>query len=255
MAMSNNHILPILFCCGIWAAVGCTLPAATELKYKLEATPEIADDKGYYFDSIDSTVVWSQEGLQVKVRYLSPDVLDTRYNPEYSPYTLGDWKHPRLGYTPPLFTVFEITVINRARERVELDPTQVVLRFDTGDKYYSQQGLGRLNNGVNYFDYSYLKWGSEDGNTAFHASTDRNDILSRTQYLREKPVLMGRKYVGLLSFPPPPEKAGAMTLEINDFILSFDKFEVGFGNPVEFTDMAFPFKVDQGVIEVKGEAE
>ena len=39
----------------------------------------------------------------------------------------------------------------------------------------------------------------------------------------------------------------APRLEVNGFILAFDRFAVGYGNPVEFTDLKFDFNVDHGV--------
>lgn len=232
----------------------CALTPPPELRYQIAVEPVIPAGGTYYIDSIDSSVVWSQEGLQVKVKFLDEARLDAQYDPRFSPYTLTGWKpispFSQIQYTPPLWTVFEVTVINRTRERVELDPTQVVLRLDNGNHYYCAQGVGVYQDYPHYFNYYHLKWGSREGRVHYYASYDVAQLWNRTQYLREKPVPKGRKYTGNLTFPPLPPEVKSFTLEINNFILAFDKFAVGYGNPTEFIDLAFPFKVNQGLVEV-----
>ena len=144
-------------------------------------------------------------------------MLDERFDPKVSPYTLTGWVDPLKGYTPPLWTTFEVTVINRTRERVELDPTQAVLRMKNGEYYFCRQGVGRLVSKDHFFDYSYLKWSGREGNVEFYKNTDMNDIWHRTEYRREKPVRKGRKYTGMLTFPPLPQGISEFTLEFNDF--------------------------------------
>ncbi len=238
------------------AFMGCALTPLPVQKYSIEAQaiPPQGDSE-FYEDPVDSTIVWSKEGLLVKVRFYNDEMLDERFDPRVSPYTLTGWTDPRLGYTPPLWTTFEVTIINRTRERVELDPTQAILRLDNGNYYYCRQGVGVWKNVQHYFDYSYLKWGGREGNVEFYANTDRNDIWNRTEFQREKPVRKGRKYVGMLTFPRLPAGTESFTLEINDFILAYDSFEAGFGNPTEFTDIHFDFAVKQGVVTVQGGAK
>lgn len=242
-------------CFGAVAAIalaGCALTAPPVLKYSVEAKAiRPAGESAYYEDPVDSTIVWSKDGLQIKVRFYNDEMLDERFNPRVSPYTLTGWEDPQLGYTPPLWTTFEVTVINRTRDRVELDPTQAILRLDNGNFYYCRQGVGVWKNLPHYLDYSYLKWGGREGNVEFYANTDRNDIWNRTEFQREKPVRKGRKYTGMLTFPRLPKDTKSFTLEINDFILAYDSFEAGFGNPVEFTDIHFDFQVEQGVVTVE----
>ena len=229
--------------------LGCAVTPAPQLEYRIAVEPQLPEGGSYYIDSIDSSVVWSSEGVQVKVRFLDDKMLDRRF-PTDSPFTLTGWEHPLLGYTPPLWTTFAITVINRTRPRVELDPTQMILRLDNGQHYYCRQGVGVWYDEDAYFDNSYVKWASRAGNVHYRAVTQRNDIWRRQSFTREKPVRQGRKYAGLVNFPPLPTDTKTFTLEVNDFILSFDRFEVGYGNPLEFTDLSFDFEVDQGVAEV-----
>ncbi|MBI2501956.1 MAG: hypothetical protein HYW07_01835 [Candidatus Latescibacteria bacterium] len=244
------HIWP-----GLWLlATGCALQSVLvpppELEYYLEAKAVLPEGEVYYTDPIDSSVVWSQEGVQVKVKFFTDKMLDAQYNPKFSPYTLTPWKDPRLGYTPPLWTVFEVTVINRTRERVELDPTQAVLQLEDGNFYYCRQGAGLWWDPAHYFDYSYVKWTSRDGDVQYYANFDRNDIWNKSEYKREKPVAKGNKYSGKLTFPRLPPQVESVDLEIRNFILAFDKFAVGYGNPAQFTDLKFHFEIKQGTREV-----
>ena len=224
---------------------GCSLTPRPEVRYQVEVAPRLPAEGRYYIDPIDSSVVWSEEGVQVKVRFFDDQRLDAEYDPRTSLYTLTGWEpiNPFLKqqYTPPLWTVFEVTVINRTRESVELDPTQVLLRLDNGGHYYCAQGVGVYIQYPYYFNYAYLKWGGREGRVQYRAAYDRNQHWQRTQYLREKPVHQGRRYSGKLCFPPLPPETREFTLEINNFILAFDRFEAGYGNPVEFTDLAFHF--------------
>ena len=126
---------------------GCSFWAVRpELEYRVDVEPVISlsDQEAFYEDPSDSTFVWSKEGLIVKVKFYSDQMLDERFDPKVSPYTLTGWVDPLKGYTPPLWTTFEVTVINRTRERVELDPTQAVLRMKNGEYYFCRQGVGRL---------------------------------------------------------------------------------------------------------------
>jgi hypothetical protein len=239
-------ILPLLLGLGL---LGCALTPAPRIDYHISVEPQLSEGGNYYLDPIDSTVVWNLEGVQVKVRFYDDKMLDRRF-PENSPFTLTGWKHPLLGYTPPLWTTFQITVINRTRPRVELDPTQLVLRLDDDQRLFCRQGVGVWRDEAEFFDYSYIKWGSRAGNIHYRATHERNDIWIRHEFRREKPVRQGKKYIGFVTFPPLPAETKSFRLEVNKFILGFDRFEVGYGNPVEFTDLAFEFEVDQGAVEV-----
>ena len=237
--------MPPLVCLGLLLGGCALLVPPPQLVYHVEVEPVLPEGEEYYIDPIDSSVVWSKEGILVKVRFYNDQMLDAQYDPRVSPYTLTGWKDPELGYTPPLWTVFEVTVINRTRERVELDPTQTILRLDNDQFYYCRQGAGIWRQNDGFFDYSYLKWSSLDGITEYFATWDRDDIWRTSEYLREKPVRKGAKYVGKLTFPRLPAEVKSVTLEIRNFILAFDRFEVGYGNPTKFTDLAFHFKVHQ----------
>jgi hypothetical protein len=243
------RIVHLLWMALLVGLVGCSMRPVPHLQYIVNTEPQLPEGSTYYIDSLDSSVVWSREGVQVKVRFHNDEMLDRQF-PSYSPFTLKGWTHPVLGFTPPLWTTFEITVINRTRPRVELDPTKLVLRADGGQRFRCRQGAGVWYDEDEYFDYSHVKWASRAGNVHYRATRQRDDIWRRHSFDREKPVRQGRKYSGFVTFPPLPPETKAFSLEINDFILSFDRFEVGRGEPLEFTSMAFDFEVDQGTVEV-----
>jgi len=243
--------------CLALAAGGCatlrSLESQAQREYFIELEPVLPAGETYYIDPIDSSVVWSKQGVQVKVKFYDDAMLDAEYGTRFTPYTLTGVEIPGLDYTPPLWTVFEVTVINRTRERVELDPTQAILRLDDGRRLLCRQGAGAWYDKDEFYDYSYLKWGGREGNVQYHASLDRNPIWTKSEYHREKPVRKGSRYVGKLTFPPLPGETTSFTLEVNNFILAFDRFAVGYGNPVEFTDLKFDFEVDHGVRWVEHE--
>ncbi len=249
MRLIAKHIR--VFLCFALAVGGCatlrSLESQAKREYFIDLESVLPDGDTYYIDPIDSSVVWSEQGVQVKVKFYDDAMLDAEYGTQFTPYTLTGVEIPGLDYTPPLWTVFEVTVINRTRERVELDPTQTILRLDDGSRLLCRQGVGGWYDKDEFFDYSYLKWGGREGNVRYHASLDRDPIWEKSEYHREKPVRKGSRYVGKLTFPPLPAETKSFTLEVHDFILAFDRFEVGYGNPVEFTDLNFHFNVDHGV--------
>ena len=251
MRPTSTYVLGL---CGLlFLTAGCSVlrfleeAAAPEREYYIHLEPVLPAGDEYYIDAIDSSVVWSQGGVQVKVRFFDDKMLDAAYDPRYSPYTLTGTDVKGFDYTPPLWTTFEVTVINRTRERVEFDPTQVALRTDGGEKYLCRQGVGQWHEKGEYYSYAYLKWSSEDGNTQYHKALDRNPIFERSEYKREKPVRKGGQYSGIINFPALPMETQTITLDVASFILAFDRFEVGYGNPTEFVDLKFEFIVDHGV--------
>ena len=237
--------------CLAFLAGGCatlkSLESQSQREYYIDVDADLPDSPSYYIDQIDSSAVWSERGVQVKVKFYTDAMLDAEYGVDYTPYTLTGVEIPDLDYTPPLWTVFEVTVINRTRERIELDPTSTYLRLDDGSRLLSRQGVGNWYDKDEYYDYSYLKWGGQEGNVKYHQSLDANPIWDKSEFRREKPVRKGSQYSGKLTFPPLPEGTKSFTLEVNNLILAFDRFAVGYGNPTELTDLAFDFNVDHGV--------
>ena len=132
-----KHIHVFLFL--VLVAGGCatlrSLESHSQQEYFIELEPVLPAGETYYIDPIDSSVVWSEQGIQVKVKFYDDAMLDAvNTAPALRPIRSRGSKFPGLDYTPPLWTVFEMTVINRTRERVELDPTQTILHLEDGSR-------------------------------------------------------------------------------------------------------------------------
>lgn len=273
--MNMKSTLFALVCLGILMANwGCQLKPRPHLMHYMYAQPVLPEgDEVYYVDPIDSSVVWSKEGVQLKVRPLSDQTLNEEYGLEDNPYTVGHWRNEE-GFTPAAGTVFQITIINRTRERVEMDFTEVVLRLDNGYHWHLSGGpwdgpfghsdyprsryrmkdtgeaTGPWDGGYpNSYSYKYPKYGDHDGRSGYY-NVPRGQIASRASLKREKPIRKGQKHNGKISFGALPAGVKEFTLEVNNFILAYDSNEVGYGNPIEFTDMVFHFKVDHGMMVV-----
>ena len=273
--MNMKSTLLALVCLGILMANwGCQLKPRPHLMHYMYAQPVLPEgDEVYYVDPIDSSVGWSKEGVQLKVRPLSDQMLNEEYGLEDNPYTVGHWRNEE-GFTPAAGTVFQITIINRTRERVEMDFTEVVLRLDNGYHWHLSGGpwdgpfghsdyprsryhmkdtgepTGPWDGGYpNSYSYKYPKYGDHDGRSGYY-NVPRGQIASRASLKREKPIRKGQKHNGKISFGALPAGVKEFTLEVNNFILAYDSNEVGYGNPIEFTDMVFHFKVDHGMMVV-----
>ena len=55
---------------------GCSLTLPSGLQYYVEADPVLSESDVYYVDPIDSSLVWSLEGVQVKVKFSNTPVLN-----------------------------------------------------------------------------------------------------------------------------------------------------------------------------------
>ncbi len=253
---------------------GCHLRPVPHLMHYAEYEPALPQDGPYYIAPIDSSVVWSGAGVQLKVKPLGDQQLNEEYGLEDNPHTVGHWRN-EAGFTPPAGTVFQITIIDRTRERVEMDFTEVILRLDNGYHWHLSGGpwdgpfahsdyprsryrmketgeaTGPWDGGIpNGYTYKYPRYGDHDGRSGWYR-VPRGQVGSRASLKRERPVRKGQKHTGKIGFGSLPANVQEFTLEVNNFILSYDSNEVGYGNPVEFTDMAFHFKVDHGMMVVK----
>ena len=118
---------------------GCHLRPVPHLMHYAEYEPVLPQDGPYYIDPIDSSVVWSEAGVQLKVKPVGDQQLNEEYGLEDNPHTVGHWRS-EAGFTPPAGTVFQITIIDRTRERVEMDFTEVILRLDNGYHWHLSGG-------------------------------------------------------------------------------------------------------------------
>jgi len=210
--------------------------------YYVEMYPK-ASSEGYKIDPIDSTVVYTREGLQVRVRFLTDDELAEEIPGERNPYVYPGPFDPKLGYRPVQFTVFQVTVVNPTFPKVQLNPERVILKTDRGKTLYPYaitraEARGQARNFETYF----LSKGVLTGNDQ-ELYLERMGIVRETIYHRDSPVFKGNTYSGKIVFDPLPPETTGVALVIPDFILRFGVHD----EPEELLTMEFPFSVRQGI--------
>jgi hypothetical protein len=204
--------------------------------------PKVSSE-GYRIDPIDSTVVYTREGLQVRIRFLTDDELAEEIPGDRNPYVYPGRFDPKLGYRPVQFTVFQVTVVNPTFPKVQLDPEKVLLKTDRGETLYPYaitraESKGQPRNFETYFRSKGVQTGNEQ--TLY---LERVGIVRETVYHRDSPVFKGNTYTGRIVFATLPPESSGVTLVIPDFILRFGVHD----EPEEFVSMEFPFSVSQGI--------
>ena len=233
---------------------GCAGLVPKEMMYRVDLEPMIPEGRGdYYFDYDDSSAVFSVEGALIKVKHLTNQKLNTMYPPLWdgrhiNPYT-SDTEDSDKGYIAPIFTVFEVTVANKTYAKIELDPANVVLITDDGQRFTFYDASRESSSENNFREYYKVELGIS-GNEK-QLALERMGLVYKTAYHQDRPVFRGDAHSGFISFPPLPEGANEMIMKIEDFVLSFDAS----GNPERTTDCEFRFKIEQGAVPVTGPEE
>jgi len=236
---------------------GCAYLASLiprEMYYEVALTPVLPEGRGeYQIDPDDpQAVLFSHEGMVVRVRPYTDDELNALYPPLYdgrhtNPYTTNELDVD-LGYVPPIFIVFDITVINKTYSKIEFDPAKTQLTTNTGRtlRYYDP---GRAGEGVdplggNQFSTYYQ---TERGRSGIDKdiNLERMGLIYKTAFHRFRPVFRGDDRSGTLTFDKLPQDATEVVLSVDDFVLSFDAS----GNPERTIDFECRFNVQQGVVE------
>jgi len=230
---------------------GCAGLVPANLDYVVDMEPILPEGRGdFYVDYDDGSVVFSKEGVLIKVRHLSDEELNRQYPPLYDGRHVNPYTHtardPDKRYIPPRFTVFQITVINRSYAKVEFDPAKAVLVTEQGDeyRYYDPGREGANPLGGNSFSKYYKTELGTSGNEK-ELNLERMGVVYKTVYHRRRPVFKGSERTGKLVFDPLPDGAQEAVLRLNEFVLSFDAS----GNPEETVDIEYRFRVEQGAIE------
>ncbi|NKB68678.1 MAG: hypothetical protein GKR89_16565 [Candidatus Latescibacteria bacterium] len=254
---SGRRIYRLLGLCLITLGTvwGCAGLIPQEVQYRVDMDPLLPEGRGDFFVDIDdSSMVFSKEGLLIKVRNLPDADLNTRFPSLFdgrhvNPYT-HEAKDPDKGYIPPRFTVFEVEVINNTYAKVEFDPAQAVMISDGETyRYYDPGREGAVILGGNSFNKYYKMELGTSGNER-EVNLERMGTIYKTVYHRDRPIFKEDRRVGLLVFDPLPPENDELLLKFNEFVLSFDAS----GNPEETIDIEFRFKVDQGVVKVAAKA-
>ena len=227
-----------------------------EAYYEVIMTPNISDgDRAYSIDPDDPrTVEFSHEGMVVRIRPYTDSELNGLYPPLFdgrhtNPYTT-DIYETDLGYVPPIFTVFDIEVMNQTYAKIEFDPAKTLLTCDTGAelRYYDP---GRAGEGVdplggNKFSAYYQ---TERGRSGLDKdiNLERMGMIYKTAFHRFRPVFRGDKRSGKLAFAVIPQDVKSVTLSVQDFILAFNPS----GGAESTIDFECKFDVKQGIVKTE----
>jgi len=222
--------------------IGCLSPIRSIYRLQLDPTPPA---QGYRIDPVDNSIVFSKEGLQVKVRYLSDDMLNAEISGPENPFTYRNQVDPKLGYVPVRFTAFQVTVLNPTFDKVELYPEKVELIADRGQVLHSYaisrpDALGDPRNFETYF----LARGVQSGNEQ-KLYLEQMGVVRGVVYHRDSPIFKGRSYTGKIVFDPLPKNTQEVRLRIRDFVLEFGIYDI----PKTLLTLEFPFSVEQGIVE------
>jgi len=254
MSTSRKLVQTVLLLVVMGTLFGCAGLIPTEMQYRVGLEPILPEGRGDYFvDPDDSSAVFSIEGALIKVKHLPDQILNEMYPPLWdgkhiNPYASGE-KDLEKGYIPPIFTVFEVTVINKTYAKIEFDPGHMTLITDEGKEctfYDAERESASPNNFRKYYKVELGISGNEK-----QLALERMGLVYKTAYHRERPVFRGVEHSGFVTFDPLPENTKEITLRIENFVLSFDAS----GNPEKTTNCEFRFKVNQGTFEVVAPAK
>jgi len=237
-----------LFTLSLILLVGC-LRLPPDLTYQIWVVPdpEVLDQEAYYFDTEDSTTVFQREGFRLKLRFLSDELLNQEYTrhtfrePSLNPFTYGTDRDLDLGYSPPRFTVFQMTVVNPNYPKVMIDPAKMVLRTDRGDRY--EYWDVRQRDAANSFEVYYRERRGQGGNED-HYYQQRLGLVREALYQRNTFVFQGESYAGKVVFAPLHAEVREVVVEVREIVLRVDAFD----RPKETVDAVFRFAVDQKII-------
>lgn len=232
---------------GLWLLSSC-LRLPPDLVYQVLATPQELQAPAYYLDPQDSTAVFQQEGFRLKVRLLSDAQLNQEYarytfrEPNLNPFTYGRDRDLDLGYTPPRFTVLQVTVFNQSFPKVQIDPAQITLRTDRGEVLEYWDVLKR--NAKHNFEAYYMDRRGEGGNEEYYYS-QRLGVVREALFRRHTWVYKGDTYSGKVAFAPLHRDVKEVVVQVKGLVLRVDAFD----RPKETVEAEFRFGVGQGVVE------
>lgn len=244
------YVLALVLAATAWGCAGGLIP--TKQKYVVEMKAVLPEGRGdFSIDPDDSSMVFSKEGLLIKVKPLNDEELNRRFPPLFdgrhvNPYTF-DQKEVQTSYIPPRFTVFDVTVINNTYAKIQFDPAKALMVTNDGQtyRYYDPGREGYLAEGGNSFSKYYRV---ELGISGYEKelALERMGVVYKSVYHRDRPVFKEDKRQGLLVFDPLPQdyKDGDVVLRFNGFVLSFDAS----GNPENTIDVEFRYHINQGIV-------
>ena len=234
---------------------GCFL-YPPEIRYSSYVIPKItSDDPSYSIDEEAMSISYNLGESSIIVRYMKEEDLNALFPDEstqgiYStnPYTYGNWEDPDLGYIPNKFTVFEVTVINRAFAKMKLDPVEAVLITDLGETFHTYTVSVAAARYGNSFENYYKAIRGQSGNEFFRFDM-RSGMVRGKNYGLDEMIFRGDTYSGLIAFNPLRPEVKRARLVLNNVVFRFDAFN----RPSDQVDIIFDFDriIDQ--IEVTRE--
>lgn len=213
---------------------------------RLTPAPESLTAPAYYADPQDSTTVFAQEGFRLKLRFLADAQLNEEYRretfrqPNLNPFTYGLDRDLDLGYTPPRFTVVQLTVVNQGFPKVQVDPARIVLTTDRGDRYECWEVLKR--DGPRSFEAYYQERRGQGGNEDYYYQ-QRLGVVREALFRRHTWVFQGQSYTGKVVFAPLHPQVRQVELQVDGIVLRVDAFD----RPTQTVQARFRFDVDQQV--------
>tara|TARA_B100001250_G_scaffold405257_1_gene422477 strand:- start:21 stop:809 length:789 start_codon:yes stop_codon:yes gene_type:complete len=257
--MSSNKWFVLVISSVVFITSGCAYLSGLipkEAYYEVILTPNLSDEGGAYTIDPDDprTIEFSHEGMVVRIRPYTDNELNGLYPPLFdgrhtNPYTT-DIYETDLGYVPPIFTVFDIEVVNQTYAKIEFDPAKTMLKCDTGAelRYYDP---GRAGEGVdplggNKFNAYYQ---TERGRSGLDKdiNLERMGMIYKTAFHRFRPVFRGDKRSGKLAFAILPKDVTSVTLSVREFILAFNPS----GGAESTIDFECSFDVNQGIVKTE----
>jgi hypothetical protein len=234
-------VLAVAAGCGLW-------PVRQDRLISMAFLP---DSSGQY-QAADSAAVYRQEGLVVKVRYLSTQALNAEY-PEPSaarvnlnPFTFGTRMDNDLGYVPDRFTVFEVEIDNLSLPKVEFDPGEAALLTDRGD-HLASWGINKGEAAETFEEYYRARRGAGGNEEDWYRQ--RMAIVERA-VCRRNPLFKGQKQRSKVVFGPLAPQVRQVELELQEFVTGFDAHD----SPIKKIDLEFPFVVQVSVQPAAGQA-
>ncbi|HIE03540.1 MAG TPA: hypothetical protein EYP61_02145 [Candidatus Latescibacteria bacterium] len=233
-----------------WLWLSLSLSCLTPIRsvYRVHLTPLSSHSRGYKVDPVDSSWVFTKEGLQVRVKHVPDEELRREVPGPENPFVERGVDF-RLGYVPTRFTVFQVTVVNPTFDKVQLYPERAFLVTDRGQvlRPYAlnrQEAMGDPRNFETYF----LSRGVRSGND-YKLFLERMGVVRASIYHKDSPIFKGKSYTGKIVFDPIPRDAEEVRLVIRDFVLEFGIYDI----PKTLITLEFPFSVEQGVVRLREE--
>lgn len=250
--IKQKILISVVFVLPLCLAVSCIL-YPPEIRYSSYLMPTITNnDPAYSIDKDTNAISYNLGESSIVVRYLKEDELNNFFPTEsiqgyYStnPYTYGNWVDPDLGYIRNRFTIFEVSVINRAFAKMSLDPTECLLYTDLGEEHHSYTtSVAAAKYGKSFENY-YRSIRGQSGNE-FYRYEMRLGMVRGKNYGLEEMIFRGDSYSGLITFDPLRPEVKRARLVLKDIVYRFDAFN----RPSDVVTVSFDFEriIEQEVV-------